>query len=72
MRRDLALVVTEELPVGTVHTTIRDAAGDLLGRSRLFDVFRGGSIPEGRKSLAFALEFRALDRTLRPIRRSSR
>ena len=40
------------------------AAGDLLGRSRLFDVFRGGSIPEGRKSLAFALEFRALDRTL--------
>ena len=64
VRRDLALVVTEEIPVGTVHATIRDAAGDLLGRSRLFDVFRGGSIPEGRKSLAFALEFRALDRTL--------
>ena len=64
VRRDLALVVAEEVPVGAVHATIRDAAGDLLGRSRLFDVFRGGSIPEGRKSLAFALEFRAPDRTL--------
>jgi phenylalanyl-tRNA synthetase beta chain len=30
----------------------------------LFDVFRGGSLPEGHKSLAFALEFRAPDRTL--------
>jgi phenylalanyl-tRNA synthetase beta chain len=64
VRRDLAVVVPEEVPVGTVHATIRGAAGDLLGRSRLFDVFRGGSITEGRKSLAFALEFRALDRTL--------
>ena len=64
VRRDLAVVVAEEVPVGTVHATIRDAAGGLLGRSRLFDVFRGGSIPEGRKSLAFAIEFRAPDRTL--------
>ena len=57
------VVVTEEIPVGT-STPRSGAAGSLLGRSRLFDVFRGGSIPEGRKSLAFALEFRALDRTL--------
>ena len=36
----------------------------LLDRSTLFDVFRGGTIPEGHTSLAFALEFRAPDRTL--------
>jgi phenylalanyl-tRNA synthetase beta chain len=64
VRRDLAVIVAEEVPVGTVHAAIRDAAGDLLGRSHLFDVFRGGAVPAGRKSLAFALEFRAADRTL--------
>jgi phenylalanyl-tRNA synthetase beta chain len=36
----------------------------LLADSALFDVFRGGSLPEGTKSFAFTLEFRAPDRTL--------
>jgi len=64
VRRDLAVIVDEETPVGGVHAAIVDAAGALLGRSDLFDLFRGGAIPEGRKSLAFSLEFRAPDRTL--------
>jgi phenylalanyl-tRNA synthetase beta chain len=64
VRRDLAFVVDGEVPAGTVHAAIETAGGELLDRSVLFDVFRGGAIPDGRKSLAFALEFRAPDRTL--------
>jgi phenylalanyl-tRNA synthetase beta chain len=64
VRRDLAFVVAEELPAGDLHAALEAAAGELLDRSSLFDVFRGGAVPEGRKSLAFALEFRASDRTL--------
>jgi phenylalanyl-tRNA synthetase beta chain len=64
VRRDLAFVVAEDVPAGALQAVLEAAAGELLDRSSLFDVFRGGTIPEGRKSLAFALEFRAPDRTL--------
>jgi phenylalanyl-tRNA synthetase beta chain len=64
VRRDLAFVVDDEVPAGAVQAALEGAGGELLDRSVLFDVFRGGAIPEGSKSLAFALEFRAPDRTL--------
>ncbi len=64
VRRDLALVIDDDVPAGIVQATMDAAGGGLLDRSVLFDVFRGGTVPEGRKSLAFALEFRASDRTL--------
>jgi phenylalanyl-tRNA synthetase beta chain len=64
VRRDLAFVLPDEVPAGVVRGAIEAAGGELLDRSLLFDVFRGGAIPEGSKSLAFALEFRAPDRTL--------
>ena len=64
IRRDLAFVFDEDVPAGAVQATLESAAGELLDRSLLFDVFRGDPIPGGRKSLAFALEFRAPDRTL--------
>jgi phenylalanyl-tRNA synthetase beta chain len=64
VRRDLAFVVADEVPAGTLRSVIDEAGGPLLARSTLFDVFRGGTIPAGRTSLAFALEFRAPDRTL--------
>ena len=64
VRRDLAFIVGEDVPAGTVAAAIRDAGGDLLASSTLFDVFRGGSLPAGSKSLAYALEFRAAERTL--------
>ena len=47
-----------------VEAVIREAAGDLLEEVRLFDVFRGPQLGEGRKSLAFSLRLRASDRTL--------
>jgi phenylalanyl-tRNA synthetase beta chain len=64
IRRDLAFVLDEDVPAGAVQALLEAAGGELLDRSLLFDVFRGGVVPEGRKSLAFALEFRAPDRTL--------
>jgi phenylalanyl-tRNA synthetase beta chain len=64
IRRDLAFVIDEDVPAGAVTAALESAAGELLDRSLLFDVFRGDAIPDGRKSLAFALEFRAPDRTL--------
>lgn len=49
---------------GDVADALREAAGELLESVRLFDVFTGAQVPEGKKSLAFALRFRAPDRTL--------
>jgi len=64
VRRDLAFVVDDDVAAGTVLAAIEEAAGDLLGGCALFDVFRGGSLPAGHKSLAFAVDLRAPDRTL--------
>jgi phenylalanyl-tRNA synthetase beta chain len=62
--RDLAVVCDEALTVAEVENTITAAAGKLLRGVRLFDIYRGTGIPEGKKSLAFSLELRADDRTL--------
>lgn len=62
--RDLALVCEEELPVGEIEKAIRGAAGALLEKLELFDVYRGQQIGEGKKSCAYALTLRAQDRTL--------
>jgi len=62
---DLAFVVDEAVPAGAVEATIRESAGDLLASVRLFDVFRGGSLGEGKRSLAYALRLQAGDRTLK-------
>ena len=64
VRRDLAFVLPESTPAGEVQHALEEAAGELLSECVLFDVFRGGSLPEGAKSLAFTLDFRAPDRTL--------
>jgi phenylalanyl-tRNA synthetase beta chain len=64
MLEDIALVVDESVPAGKVETLIRQTGGALLTGVRLFDVFRGGQIGEGKKSLAYALTYQAPDRTL--------
>lgn len=61
---DLAFVVAEEANAADIRTTLIAAAGPMLEELRLFDVFRGESTGLGKKSLAFALRFRAQDRTL--------
>ncbi len=64
VQRDLAVVVDESLAAGELHASIKRAAGPLLERVRAFDEYRGGQLPEGRKSVAFTLTFRSPDRTL--------
>jgi phenylalanyl-tRNA synthetase beta chain len=64
VNRDLAVVCDEALTVAQVENTISAAAGKLLRSIRLFDIYRGIGIPEGKKSLAFTMELRADDRTL--------
>jgi phenylalanyl-tRNA synthetase beta chain len=61
---DIALVVPEDVTAERVEQAIRSAGGKLLEGVRLFDVYRGPGVPDGRKSLAFALTYRAPDRTL--------
>ena len=62
--RDLSLVCDEEITVAMAEDVITAAGGKLLRSVRLFDIYRGTGVPEGKKSLAFSLELRADDRTL--------
>jgi phenylalanyl-tRNA synthetase beta chain len=61
---DVALVVDEGVPAAQVQAALTEGAGELLEAVRLFDVFTGAQVGEGRKSLAYKLTFRAVDRTL--------
>ena len=63
--QDLAVIVDEEVPAGAVQNLIAESGGFLLKDVRLFDIYRGDPVPEGRKSLAYALTFQAPDKTLR-------
>ncbi len=62
--RDLAVVCDEAITVAQAEDVITAAAGKLLRGVRLFDIYRGVGVPEGKKSMAFSLELRADDRTL--------
>jgi phenylalanyl-tRNA synthetase beta chain len=62
--RDLSFVCEETVTVGQIEEVIMAAGGKLLRSVRLFDIYRGANIGEGKKSLAFSLELRADDRTL--------
>ncbi|TQS41658.1 phenylalanine--tRNA ligase subunit beta [Cryptosporangium phraense] len=61
---DVALVVDEQVPAGEVEKALAEGAGDLLESVRLFDVYQGSQIAEGKKSLAFALTLRSPTQTL--------
>jgi len=63
--QDLAVIVDDQVSAGTVEKLIAETGGFLLKNVGLFDVYRGDPVPEGRKSLAFALSFQAPDKTLR-------
>jgi phenylalanyl-tRNA synthetase beta chain len=61
---DLAFVVPDTVPAAAVEATLRTAGDDLVEDVRLFDVFRSDALGTGRRSVAFALRYRAPDRTL--------
>jgi phenylalanyl-tRNA synthetase beta chain len=62
--RDMAVVVPERMRAAEVEGAIRRAGGALVEAVRPFDVYRGEPVPEGKKSLAFSIQYRAVDRTL--------
>ncbi|MEO8083814.1 MAG: phenylalanine--tRNA ligase subunit beta [Ardenticatenales bacterium] len=64
VERDLAVLVDEATPVADVEAAVRASGGKLLMGVRLFDVYRGPQVGEGRKSLAFRLRFQSMDKTL--------
>ncbi|HUM15047.1 MAG TPA: phenylalanine--tRNA ligase subunit beta [Candidatus Nitrosotalea sp.] len=64
VQRDLAIVVASEVTAGDVEAAIRAMGLPLLTRISLFDVYTGGQVGAGRRSLAWSLTFQAPDRTL--------
>jgi phenylalanyl-tRNA synthetase beta chain len=63
-KEDVALIVDEDMPAAVVERALRAGAGPLLESISLFDVYTGPQVGQGKKSLAYALRFRAPDRTL--------
>lgn len=62
--RDVAVLVPESIPAGEVEAIVRRTGRALVEAARLFDVYRGDPVPEGKKSLAFSIQYRSPDRTL--------
>lgn len=65
VKRDLAIVVDKTLPAKSVEDIIRNCGGDLLCSVELFDIYEGAQIPQGTKSMAYSLQYRSSDRTLK-------
>jgi phenylalanyl-tRNA synthetase beta chain len=63
--RDLAVVVPASVPADEVRSVIQEVGAPLVEEVRVFDLYTGPPLPEGQKNLAFALRYRATDRTLR-------
>jgi phenylalanyl-tRNA synthetase beta chain len=64
IRQDIALAVAEDVPAGELVAAAREAAGDELREIRVFDVYRGDQVGEGRKSVAFSVAYQSAERTL--------
>ncbi len=62
--RDFSFICDESLEVGAIEEVMARAAGKLLEDIKLFDIFRGEKIGDGKKSVAFRVTLRAADRTL--------
>jgi phenylalanyl-tRNA synthetase beta chain len=62
--RDLAVVVDAGMPHDALRAVIREVGQELLEEATVFDVYAGKPIPEGKKNVAFAIRYRARDRTL--------
>ena len=62
--RDIALLVDEAMEVGNIEDVIRQKGGQILESVRLFDVYRGKQVEDGKKSVAFTLVYRDRNKTL--------
>ena len=64
MVRDIAMIVDEDETVASIENVIKGAGTELLRQIKLFDVYRGEQVGEGKKSVAFSLTYRHDERTL--------
>jgi phenylalanyl-tRNA synthetase beta chain len=64
LRQDLAVILADDVPADRVTGVVLEAGAPLIAGARVFDVYRGEQVGEGRVSLALHLSFRAADRTL--------
>ena len=64
VERDIAIVVSNDVTVEQVKRELSGIASDIIESVFLFDIYTGKQVPEGKKSLAFSIRYRALDRTL--------
>ncbi len=64
LRQDLAVTLPDSVSADTLLALVRDTGGKTLEQAEVFDVYTGPQVGEGRRSLALALSFRTLDRTL--------
>lgn len=62
--RDIAMLVDDSVMVRQIEQLISAKAGKILEEIKLFDVYKGKQVPEGKKSVAYSIIFRAADRTL--------
>jgi phenylalanyl-tRNA synthetase beta chain len=67
VRRDLAIIVDESLPLAVLQENVTVSASGLLSELRVFDVYRGPSIETGRKSIALGLILQDSSRTLTDV-----
>ncbi|MCP5459460.1 MAG: phenylalanine--tRNA ligase subunit beta, partial [Gammaproteobacteria bacterium] len=63
-RRDIAIIVEEDVTAQAIRECIREHGADLLREILLFDVYRGKGVPDGHKSLAFGLILQDISRSL--------
>lgn len=62
--RDIALLCDDSILVADIEETIRKAGGNLVEKVQLFDIYKGAQIPEGKKSIAYAIAYRDEKKTL--------
>jgi phenylalanyl-tRNA synthetase beta chain len=64
VRRDLAILLDETIPVANILSAIKSVSSDLVKETQLFDIYQGKGVAEGRKSVAFGLILQEFSRTL--------
>jgi phenylalanyl-tRNA synthetase beta chain len=64
VERDVSMLVHDDVTVSSVSNEMLDIKSDMIEEIRLFDIYKGTSIPSDKKSLAFSIRFRSTEKTL--------
>lgn len=64
VERDIAIIIDEDIPASEIMEIIKAFPSELIEKVSVFDYYKGGNIPEGKKSLAFGIMYRSKEKTL--------